>query len=201
MNSRTKKKSPSSQLDYNNRHSEVDSTGSYRDQPDYGKRHSVVDSAESYNPYMDYSEGYAEYGERAEYSDISLRSDLGSDYGEDPQMEVEEVLHGDCLTDSEVHSIISGNDKPLARTIPAKAPPRAYNPGTCTPVPKPHRGKGEATPVPTPETGKVTGAPPEMGARKLLPPKSARGNPPQAEFEHYIQDVAGYKCICELYQI
>ncbi|KAK1800243.1 hypothetical protein P4O66_000289 [Electrophorus voltai] len=78
--------------------------------PDYENWHSEVDSAGSCDPYMDYSEGYAEYGERAEYSDISLWSDLGSDYGEDPPMEVEEVLHGDSLADSDVHFVISGND-------------------------------------------------------------------------------------------
>ncbi|KAK1792085.1 hypothetical protein P4O66_001860 [Electrophorus voltai] len=71
---------------------------------------------------MDYSEGYAEYGERGEYSDVSLRSDLGSNYGEDPPMEVEEVLHGDSRTDIDVHSGVSGNDEPPTRMIPPKAP-------------------------------------------------------------------------------
>ncbi|KAK1806980.1 hypothetical protein P4O66_005461, partial [Electrophorus voltai] len=83
----------------------LDSTESYRDQPDYENRHSELDSAESCEPYMDYYEGYAEYGEREEYSDISLRSDLGSDYAEDPSMEVEEVLYGDSPTDIDAPSV------------------------------------------------------------------------------------------------
>ncbi|KAK1800521.1 hypothetical protein P4O66_005740, partial [Electrophorus voltai] len=152
-----------------------DSAESYRDQTDYDNRHSEADSAGSYGPYMDYSEGYAEYGER----------------------------EGSTATD--VRSVVSGNDEPPARTIPPKAPPRrsdtrkpacvkllevtsseeetpstrTYNPTTCVPAPKPHRGKEEVTPVPTPDAGKVTGAPPGMGVRKSLPPKLARGDPPQ----------------------
>ncbi|KAK1791435.1 hypothetical protein P4O66_013447, partial [Electrophorus voltai] len=83
---------------------------------------------------MDYSEGYAEYGERGEYSDVSLWSDLGSDYGKDPPMEVEEVLHGDSLADSVVYSAISGNDDPLPRTILPKDPPRRFHLGISKPA-------------------------------------------------------------------
>ncbi|KAK1799539.1 hypothetical protein P4O66_000421 [Electrophorus voltai] len=90
-----------------------DSMESYRVQ-NYEDRQTEVDSAGSYNPYMDYPEGYTDCGERGEYSDVSLRSDLGSDYVEDPPMEVE-VLYGDSLADSDVQPVVSGNDEPPAR--------------------------------------------------------------------------------------
>ncbi|KAK1802129.1 hypothetical protein P4O66_021757 [Electrophorus voltai] len=94
--------------------------------PDYENWHSEVDSAGSYNPYMDYSEGYAEYGERGEYSDVTLWFDLGSDYGKDPPMEVAEVLHGDSLADSDIHSVVSRNDEPPACMTPPKALPMRF---------------------------------------------------------------------------
>ncbi|KAK1785635.1 hypothetical protein P4O66_018270, partial [Electrophorus voltai] len=89
-----------------------DSTESCRDQPDYKNWHMEVDSAVSYDPYMDYYEGYADCGEKGEYSDVSLRSDLGSDYVEDPPMVIEEVLYGDSLVDSDVQSVVSRNKEP-----------------------------------------------------------------------------------------
>ncbi|KAK1785827.1 hypothetical protein P4O66_003202 [Electrophorus voltai] len=148
-----------------------DSVESYRPQPDYEDWHLEVDSA---GCYLDYYEGYLECGDRGECSDVSLQSDLESDYVEDPPMEVEEVLYGDPPTDSDVQSAISKKDEPPVPKIPPKAPPRRYrlgasklfraghlevtsseektpftkahSPGTCAPVPKPHRGKREATP-------------------------------------------------------
>ncbi|KAK1785527.1 hypothetical protein P4O66_018891, partial [Electrophorus voltai] len=152
-----------------------DSAESYGDQPGYDNRHSEVDSTGSYDLYMDHPEGHAEYGERVEYSDVSLRSDMGSNYGEDPPMEVEEVLPGDSLADSDICSVVSRIDEPPARNSLYQG----IQPHTTTraPVPKPRRGKGEATPVPTPETSKVTGAPPEMGVRKSPPPKSRAAIP------------------------
>ncbi|KAK1802507.1 hypothetical protein P4O66_021794, partial [Electrophorus voltai] len=68
-----------------------DSAESYRSQPDYEDRHSEGDSAGSSDPYMEYYEGYVDYEDRGECSDVSLRSNLGSNYVEDPPMEVEEV--------------------------------------------------------------------------------------------------------------
>ncbi|KAK1793200.1 hypothetical protein P4O66_011601 [Electrophorus voltai] len=180
-----------------------------RPQPDYGEQY-VEDqySAGSKDPYMDYYEGYADYGGRGECSDISLRLDLGFDYVEDLSMEVEEVLYGDPLTDSDVESVISRSDEPPAHRISLKTPSRrcrwraskpshaahieatsfeeetpsttTHSPGAHAPLPKPCRGKKELTPMPIPKTGKVAGAPPEMGQQKLPPPKSARDNPPQA---------------------
>ncbi|KAK1789441.1 hypothetical protein P4O66_015370 [Electrophorus voltai] len=61
-------------------------------QPDW---HAEVDSTGSYDHYMDFHKGYTDYGEYRECCDVSLRSDLGFDYGEDPSMEVEEVFYGD----------------------------------------------------------------------------------------------------------
>ncbi|KAK1784437.1 hypothetical protein P4O66_011372, partial [Electrophorus voltai] len=177
-----------------------DSVESCRDQPDYENRHMEEDSAGSYDPYMDYYEGYTDYGERGEYSDISLWSDLGSDYVEDPPMEVEEVLYGDSLANSHVRSVVSGNDEPPASMIPPKALPRRYRlgtskparvkllevtsskketpftrahcPGTHAPKPKPRKGRKEAAPVPTPEMGKVAGALPELvSGRSVLAPR------------------------------
>ncbi|KAK1797510.1 hypothetical protein P4O66_000804 [Electrophorus voltai] len=132
-----------------------------------------------------------------------MRSDLGSDYGENSLMEVEEDPHWDSLMDSQIHSVISGNDEHLARTIPSKASPRrfclganepvhtelleatsseeetpstrAYNPGTRAPVPKLCTGKGEVTPVPTPETGKVT---PQAGRTQALPTTGGQAGAP-----------------------
>ncbi|KAK1796493.1 hypothetical protein P4O66_009522, partial [Electrophorus voltai] len=142
-----------------------------------------------------------------ECSNISLRSDLGFDYGEDPSMEVEEVLIGDPPIVNDVASADSKSDEPPALKILPKAPPkryrsgvskpsraaqreatafeeetpstRAYSPRTHAPVPKPRRGKREATSVPTPETGKATGVPPVMGMLKSPPSKSVKGDSPQ----------------------
>ncbi|KAK1787225.1 hypothetical protein P4O66_002700 [Electrophorus voltai] len=91
-------------------------------------------------------------------------------------MEVEEVLYGDSLTDSDIQSVISRNDEPPVSAISPKAPPRRYHRGaskpahakqleatsfeeetpfarahshgTRAPVPKPRRGRKEAAPVP-----------------------------------------------------
>ncbi|KAK1804707.1 hypothetical protein P4O66_003563 [Electrophorus voltai] len=180
----------------------------YGPQLDYEDRHLEGDSTGSYDSNMDYYEGYADYGDNGECSNVSLWSDLGFNYGEDLSMEVEEVLYGDPPNISDVESADSKSDEPQALKILPKAPPRrcrlgaskpsraaqremtafeeetssttAYSPGTCVSVPKPRRGKGEATPVPIPETGKATGGPPVTGARKQPPPKLAKGNPPQA---------------------
>ncbi|KAK1793812.1 hypothetical protein P4O66_001539 [Electrophorus voltai] len=141
---------------------------------------------------MDYYKGYVDYGDNGECSDVSLWSDLGFDYVEDPSMEVEEVLNGDPPNVSDVESAASKSNEPPALKIPPKASPmrchsgaskpshaaqreatvfeeeipstRAYSPGTHAPLPKPRRGKGEVSPVPTPETGKASGAPPIMGS-------------------------------------
>ncbi|XP_035377111.1 uncharacterized protein LOC118240542 [Electrophorus electricus] len=143
-----------------------DSAELYRPQPDYGEQYfedqySEVDSAGSYDPYMDCYEGYADYGGRGECSNVSLQSDLGFDYVEDPSMEVE-VLN---VTDSDVESAVSRSDEPPAPKILLKSLPRkccsgtskpfneahieatsfeeeisstrAPSPGTCGPVPKP----------------------------------------------------------------
>ncbi|KAK1806104.1 hypothetical protein P4O66_012815 [Electrophorus voltai] len=84
-----------------------DPAESYGPQPDYENRHSEVDSAGSYDPYMDYYKGYADYGDYGECRAISLRLDLGFDYVEDPSMEVEEVLYGDPPNFSDVESVDS----------------------------------------------------------------------------------------------
>ncbi|KAK1804003.1 hypothetical protein P4O66_003760 [Electrophorus voltai] len=112
----------------------LDSVESYRAQPDYEDRHTEVDFAGSYNPYMYYYEGYSDCGVRGEYSDISLQLDLGSVYVEDPPVEVKEVLYGDSLTDCDVQSVVSGNDKPPASMIPQKALLRMYCLGTSKPA-------------------------------------------------------------------
>ncbi|KAK1793797.1 hypothetical protein P4O66_001526 [Electrophorus voltai] len=192
----------------------------YGDQPDYENWHLGEDSTGSYDPYMDYNEGYAEYGERGECSDVSLRTDSEFDRGEDPALEVEEVLHRGPPSVIDVESADSRSEEPPAPKRPPKAPPRrcrsgagklsravqrevtsfeeethstrAYSPGTCAPVPKPRRGKGEATPVLTPETGNVTGAPPEMGARTSQPSKSVRGDPPAAGLESHLPKTGGH---------
>ncbi|KAK1787237.1 hypothetical protein P4O66_002753 [Electrophorus voltai] len=158
----------------------MDSAESHRPQPDYEDRH----SAGSYDLDMDCYEGYVDYGDRGECGDISLWSDLESDYMEDLPMEVEEVLYGNPPTDSDAQSAVSKNDEPPAPKILPKAPSRRYRLGTekpshvkyleaetpfarahshgiRAPIPKPHRGRKEAAPVPTPEMGKVAGAPPE----------------------------------------
>ncbi|KAK1789907.1 hypothetical protein P4O66_002236 [Electrophorus voltai] len=98
-----------------------DSAESYRPQPYSEDRHAEVDSAGSYDPYMDFHEGYTDYGEYGECRDISLRSDLGFDYGEDSSMEVEEVLYGDPPNGSDVESADSESDEALALQIPPKA--------------------------------------------------------------------------------
>ncbi|KAK1794597.1 hypothetical protein P4O66_001317 [Electrophorus voltai] len=198
-----------------------------RTPPDYKDWHSEVDSVGSYNPYMDYYEGYADYADNGESSDVSQRSDLVFDYVEDPSMEVVEVLYGDPPNVSDIESADSKSDEPLALKIPPKAPPRrcrsggskpscaaqreaiafeeetpstrAYSPGTPAPVPKPRRGKREVTPVPTAETGNVSGAPHVTGARKSPPPKSAKGDPPQAVlfFGTRIHDSQALQCYCQ----
>ncbi|KAK1793962.1 hypothetical protein P4O66_010876, partial [Electrophorus voltai] len=132
-----------------------DSAESYRDQPDYKNRHSEEDSTTpTWITIRD------DCGEKREYSDISLRSDMGSDYAEDPPMEVEEVLHGDSPADSDALSVVSENDAPPAPTRWPKAPTRSLEEGE------------EAIPVPTLETGKVAGAPLVAGQQRLPPPKS-----------------------------
>ncbi|KAK1798165.1 hypothetical protein P4O66_000657 [Electrophorus voltai] len=54
-----------------------DSPESYRDQPNYVNRHSKVDSIGSYDPYVDDYKGSDDCGEKGEYSNINLRSDMG----------------------------------------------------------------------------------------------------------------------------
>ncbi|KAK1789619.1 hypothetical protein P4O66_015522 [Electrophorus voltai] len=104
----------------------LDSVESHRPQLDYEHRHPEVDSAGSYDLNMDCYEGYVNYGDRGECSDVSLQSDFKSDNMEDLPMEVEEVLYGDSLTDSDIQSAVSKNDKPPPPKIPPKAPPRRY---------------------------------------------------------------------------
>ncbi|KAK1786122.1 hypothetical protein P4O66_017850, partial [Electrophorus voltai] len=102
-------------------------------QPDYENWHTEVDSTGSYNPYIDYYEGYTDCGARGEYSDVSLWSDLGSDYVEDPPMKVVEVLYGDSLADSDIQPVMFGNDEPPAPMIPPKEETpfaRAHSPRT-----------------------------------------------------------------------
>ncbi|KAK1802928.1 hypothetical protein P4O66_021456, partial [Electrophorus voltai] len=143
-------------------------TQSCRPQPDSEDWHVQVDFTGSYKPYIDFYEGYMDYGDNGECSNVSLRSDLGFDYGEDPSMEVEEVLSGHPPNISDVESADSKSDEPPALKIPPKAPPRrcrlgaskpssaaqreatafeeetpstwAYSSGTRVPVPKPRRG-------------------------------------------------------------
>ncbi|KAK1792978.1 hypothetical protein P4O66_001696 [Electrophorus voltai] len=97
-----------------------DSEESYRPQPDSEDWHTEVNSTGSYDQYMDFYEGYADHGEFGECSNVSLRSDGGFDYGEDPSMEVEEVLYGDPLNGSDVASADSESDEAPARQIPPK---------------------------------------------------------------------------------
>ncbi|KAK1795558.1 hypothetical protein P4O66_001055 [Electrophorus voltai] len=100
----------------------LDSAESYRDQLDYENRHSEVDSAGSYDPYMNYNEGYAEYGE--ECSDVSLRTDLEFDRGEEPAMEVEEGLRRGPPSVIDTESADSRSEEPPAPKRLPKAPPR-----------------------------------------------------------------------------
>ncbi|KAK1793746.1 hypothetical protein P4O66_001481 [Electrophorus voltai] len=113
----------------------LDSEESYSPQPDYEDWHTEVDSAVFYNHYMDFHEGHVDYGEYRECSDVSLRSDGGFDYGEDPSTEVEEVLYGDPSNGSDVASTDSENDETPARQISPKALPRRR----CLGVSKPSR--------------------------------------------------------------
>ncbi|KAK1791998.1 hypothetical protein P4O66_001782 [Electrophorus voltai] len=207
-----------------------EATGGFWEGPEYGPGSESVETYrpqqdyEDWNdPYMDFSEGYADYGDNGECSDVGLRSDLGSDYVEDPSMEVEEVLCGDPPNVSDVES----TDEPPAFKIPPKAPPkrycsgaskpsraaqreatafeeetpptRAYSPRTHAPDPKPRRGKWEAIPVPTPETGKATGATLVMDARKSPPPKLAKGDPPQAGRPQPSQQLGIHAGLSELF--
>ncbi|KAK1804780.1 hypothetical protein P4O66_003628 [Electrophorus voltai] len=103
-----------------------DSKESYRPQPDYEDRHTEVDSAGSYNHFMDFHEGYADYGEYRECSDVSLLSEVGFDYGEDPSMEVEEVLCGDPPNSSDMAAADFKSEEAPARQIPPKALPRRH---------------------------------------------------------------------------
>ncbi|KAK1794586.1 hypothetical protein P4O66_001307 [Electrophorus voltai] len=48
------------------------SAESYGDQPDYENRHSEVDSTGFYGPYLEDISGYAGYGEKGECSDVIL---------------------------------------------------------------------------------------------------------------------------------
>ncbi|KAK1795689.1 hypothetical protein P4O66_001179 [Electrophorus voltai] len=105
---------------------------------------------------MDFYKGYVDYGDYRECSDINLWSDLGFDHGEDLSMEVGEVLNGDPPNISYVESTDSKSNESLALKIP-----RLHLVGA------------------TPEIGKATDAPPLTGVRKSLPPKSAKGDPPQ----------------------
>ncbi|KAK1798483.1 hypothetical protein P4O66_006775 [Electrophorus voltai] len=71
---------------------------------------------------MDEYKGCDDCGEKGEYSDLSLRSDMGSDYEEDPPMEVKEVLHAASPKDSDAWSVVSENDEPPPPTKRPKAP-------------------------------------------------------------------------------
>ncbi|KAK1795667.1 hypothetical protein P4O66_001160 [Electrophorus voltai] len=108
-----------------------DSAESYRDQPDYENRHLEVDSAGSYDLYMD------DHKDCDDCGDVSLWSDMGSDYAA-PPMEVEQVLHGDSLADSDARSVVSENDEPLAPKRWPKAPPRRYHLGASKPASTKH---------------------------------------------------------------
>ncbi|KAK1802657.1 hypothetical protein P4O66_004171 [Electrophorus voltai] len=98
------------------------SAESYGDQPDYENRRSEVDSTGSYNPCLDDYGVYADYGEKGECSDISLRSDMGSDREQDTPMEVEEDSHRDLPS----HSDAKGPENDALPT--PKAPPWARHP-------------------------------------------------------------------------
>ncbi|KAK1800730.1 hypothetical protein P4O66_005922, partial [Electrophorus voltai] len=165
-----------------------------------------LDFAESYGPTLDYRDWYNP-GLGGECRDVSLRLDSEFDCGEDPSMEVEEVLYGHSPSVSNTASADYHSDEPLVPKVPLKASCRAHHSeasklphvmfretspsseetpstrahslGTHATVPKLHSSKKEAIPVPTPERGKVAGMPPKMGAQKSLPHKSARGDPPQ----------------------
>ncbi|KAK1785815.1 hypothetical protein P4O66_003192 [Electrophorus voltai] len=101
-----------------------DSAESHRPPPDYEDQHAEVDSAGSYDPYMELYEGSVDYGDNRECSVISLRSNLGFNYWEDPSMDEEGVLYGDPPNISDVDSADYKSDKPLALKIPPKAPCR-----------------------------------------------------------------------------
>ncbi|KAK1792628.1 hypothetical protein P4O66_012565, partial [Electrophorus voltai] len=79
----------------------------------------------SYYPFKDYHKGYVDYERNREYSDISLRSDSEFDHGEDPLMEVEEVLHRDPSSGSDTEAADYKSEEPLAAKTPPKAPPSA----------------------------------------------------------------------------
>ncbi|KAK1798196.1 hypothetical protein P4O66_000688 [Electrophorus voltai] len=88
-------------------------------------QYSESDSAGFYYPPMDYHEGYADYERNGVCSDVSMQMDLEFKRGEDPVMEVEEVLHKDPPAVSEPASADYRIDEPLDTKIPPKAPPRA----------------------------------------------------------------------------
>ncbi|KAK1795688.1 hypothetical protein P4O66_001178 [Electrophorus voltai] len=190
-----------------------DSAESYRPTSDYrdwynGVQYSESDSAGFYDPTMDYHKGYMNSEKKGEYNDISLRSNFVSDREEDPSMEVEEALHRDPLSYSDIAD--SESDEPPAPKAPPKAPPRvclsgvskmprvtckeassseedtpppkANSPRTYVHTPKPHRGK-KAAAVPALETVKTAGVLPDTHVPKPEQPplpKPAKDNPPQA---------------------
>ncbi|KAK1802563.1 hypothetical protein P4O66_004218 [Electrophorus voltai] len=162
----------------------------------------------STTPTMDYHKDYVDSEKKGEYSDISLWSDFKSDH-EDPPVAVEEVLHRDPPSYSDLAD--SDGDEPPAPKVPPEAPPRACRSGVSklprvtgkeassseedtpppkansprahAPRPKPRRGKKAAAPVPAPEIGKTVGALPDTHMPKpeqLLLPKPAKDNPRQA---------------------
>ncbi|KAK1799449.1 hypothetical protein P4O66_007675, partial [Electrophorus voltai] len=81
------------------------------------------DSVESYRPTSGYRDWYNDVQylksdsvesyypmERPSVILASLHTRTTGEESTDPPMEVEEVLHGDSLADSDVHSVVSGND-------------------------------------------------------------------------------------------
>ncbi|KAK1791062.1 hypothetical protein P4O66_002106 [Electrophorus voltai] len=82
-------------------------------------------STRSRTPQGPISMDYVDYERNMENSDVSLRSDSEFDRGEDPLMEVEEVLYGDSPSVSDTASADYKSDEPLVPKGSPKAPPRA----------------------------------------------------------------------------
>ncbi|KAK1793114.1 hypothetical protein P4O66_011521 [Electrophorus voltai] len=143
----------------------------------------------------------------------------GSDCEEDPAIEVEEVPHGDLLSQSDITG--SKNDEPPApKALPRAChpgaskllqvtwkevslreevtpPPKANSPRAHAPTPKPRRGKKAAAPVPAPEKDNKSGVLPETHAPKPEQPplpKRAKDNPPEASRSPADDWGTGVKC-------
>ncbi|KAK1794718.1 hypothetical protein P4O66_009881 [Electrophorus voltai] len=107
-----------------------DSAESYRDQLDYVNRHSEVDSAGFYSPYLEDHRGYTGYEEKGECSKVSLWLDIGSNREGNIPMEVEDDPHRDLPYHSDAKG--SWNDEPPAHKAASKALPRICRSGTTT---------------------------------------------------------------------